>query len=76
MNDHFDDQYLVRREQAEKRGQAIKCEHPKCRDIDFKYLDHFRSYMQEQYGITLRMLFQVEHRRLRKARRRRIVKAY
>jgi hypothetical protein len=32
--------------------------------------------MQEQHGITLRMSFQVEHRRLRKARRRRMVKAY
>jgi hypothetical protein len=76
MNDHFDDHHLARREQAEKQRQAIKCEHPKCRDIDFQHLDHFRSHVQEQHGIALRTSNQVEQRRLRKARRRRMVKAY
>ncbi|KAK7219772.1 hypothetical protein V2G26_007775 [Clonostachys chloroleuca] len=76
MNDHFDDQHLAGREQAERSGEKIRCEHPKCRDLKFTHLDHFRNHVQEQHGITLRTSNQVEQRRLRKARRRRMVKAY
>ncbi|KAK7219746.1 hypothetical protein V2G26_007749 [Clonostachys chloroleuca] len=75
MNDHFDDHHLVRREQAEKSGQAIKCEHPKCTIIDFRHLDHFMSHVQKEHGIILRTKDHVEQRRLRKMRRRQMIKA-
>ncbi|RYO82108.1 hypothetical protein DL764_009661 [Monosporascus ibericus] len=75
MNDHFDDHHLVRRERAEQCGEKFRCEHPKCRDFKFKRLDHFRSHVQRIHGVTLRSSEQVRQRRLRKAKRRRMVKA-
>ncbi|KAL6409964.1 hypothetical protein AUP68_06371 [Ilyonectria robusta] len=66
MNDHFDDQHLVRREQAEQSGETIRCEHPKCRDVILQHLDHFRSHVQRVHGVTLRTSSQVKQRRQRK----------
>ncbi|KAJ0126925.1 hypothetical protein HZ326_28867 [Fusarium oxysporum f. sp. albedinis] len=54
MNDHFDDQHLIRREQAERSGKKIRCEHPKCRDLKFQHVNHFRRHVQEVHGVTLR----------------------
>ncbi|RYO79482.1 hypothetical protein DL762_008140 [Monosporascus cannonballus] len=75
MNDHFDDHHLVGRERAEQCGEKIRCEHPKCRDLKFQHLDHFRSHVQSIHGVTLRSSEQVKQRQLRKAKRRRMVKA-
>ncbi|RSL81437.1 hypothetical protein CEP52_017198 [Fusarium oligoseptatum] len=66
MNDHFDDQHLVRREQDERSGEKIRCEHPKCRDVKFQHVDHFRRHVQEVHGVTLRTSEQVRQRRQRK----------
>ncbi|KAM5353462.1 hypothetical protein ACJ41O_000112 [Fusarium nematophilum] len=74
MNDHFDDQHLTRREQAEQSGERIRCEHPKCRDLRLQHLDHFRSHVQTVHGVTLRSSGQVEQRRLRKAKRRQMAR--
>ncbi|KAL6415364.1 uncharacterized protein AUP68_01917 [Ilyonectria robusta] len=46
MNDHFDGEHLIRREQAEQCGEKIRCEHPKCRNLKFECLDAFRSRLQ------------------------------
>lgn len=75
MNDHFDDHHLVGRERAEQHGEKIRCEHPKCRDLKFKYLDQFRNHVQRIHGVTLRSSEQVRRRRLRKVKRRQMVKA-
>ncbi|KAI3339677.1 FluG domain-containing protein [Ustulina deusta] len=73
MNDHFDSQHLVRREQAEQSGDKIRCEHPKCRSLKFKHIDGFRCHVYKVHGVTLRSSEQVKQRRLRKARRRQLV---
>ncbi|EXA31395.1 hypothetical protein FOVG_17296 [Fusarium oxysporum f. sp. pisi HDV247] len=75
MNDHFDDHHLIRREQAERSGGKIRCEHPKCRDVKLRHVNHFRRHVQEVHGVTLRSSEQVQQRRQRKAKRRRMVKA-
>ncbi|KAH7265750.1 FluG domain-containing protein [Fusarium solani] len=74
MNDHFDDQHLVRREQAERSGEKICCEHPKCRDLKFQHLNHFRHHVQEVHGVMLRTSEQVKQRRQRKVRRRQMAR--
>ncbi|PNP84285.1 hypothetical protein FNYG_02358 [Fusarium nygamai] len=74
MNDHFDDQHLTKREQAERRGEKIRCEHPKCRDLKFQHIDHFRNHVQKVHGVTLRSVEQVQQRRQRKEKRRRMVR--
>ncbi|KAI8658993.1 hypothetical protein NCS55_01178100 [Fusarium keratoplasticum] len=74
MNDHFDDQHLVRREQAEQSGERIRCEHPKCRDVRLQHLDHFRSHVQKVHGVTLRTSEQVKQRRQRKVSRRQMAR--
>ncbi|KAL6354147.1 hypothetical protein LRP88_12481 [Fusarium phalaenopsidis] len=74
MNDHFDDQHLIRREQAERSGEKIRCEHPKCRDVKFQHVDHFRRHVQEVHGVTLRTSEQVRQRRQRKVSRRQMVR--
>ncbi|KAK7429834.1 hypothetical protein QQZ08_003679 [Neonectria magnoliae] len=74
MNDHFDDQHLVSREQAERDGREIRCEHPKCRDVKLKHVNHFRRHVQEVHGITLRSSEQVQQRRQRKGRRRQMAR--
>ncbi|RSL47928.1 hypothetical protein CEP54_013160 [Fusarium duplospermum] len=74
MNDHFDDQHLIRREQTERSGKKIRCEHPKCRDLKFQHLNHFRHHVQEVHGVTLRTSEQVKQRRQRKVRRRQMVR--
>ncbi|KAM6516642.1 hypothetical protein FALCPG4_014820 [Fusarium falciforme] len=74
MNDHFDDQHLIRREQAERRGEKIRCEHPKCRDLKFQHVNHFRRHVQEVHGVMLRSSEQVQQRRQRKDRRRQMVR--
>ncbi|KAI0835719.1 hypothetical protein F5Y06DRAFT_305690 [Hypoxylon sp. FL0890] len=75
MNDHFDDHHLVGRERAEQSGEEIRCEHPKCRNLEFKHLDQFRNHVQRIHGVTLRSSEQVRQRRLRKAKRRQMFKA-
>ena len=74
MNDHFDDQHLSVREQAERSGERVRCEHPKCRDLKLEHLDHFRNHIQAVHGVTLRSTDQVKQRRLRKLRRRQMAK--
>ncbi|KAI0526175.1 FluG domain-containing protein [Xylaria bambusicola] len=73
MNDHFDSQHLVRREQAEQSGDKIRCEHPKCRSLKFKHIDDFRGHVYKVHGVALRSSEQVKQRRLRKARRRQMI---
>ncbi|KFA60140.1 hypothetical protein S40285_10853 [Stachybotrys chlorohalonatus IBT 40285] len=73
MNDHFDSQHLVRREQAEQSGEKIRCEHPKCRNHKFEHIDEFRCHVYKVHGVTLRSSEQVKQKRLRKARRRRMI---
>ncbi|KAH7125059.1 FluG domain-containing protein [Dactylonectria estremocensis] len=60
INDHFDDQHLIRRERAEQSGERIRCEHP--------------NHVQRVHGVTLRSAEQVKQRRLRRTRRRQMVK--
>ena len=74
MNDHFDDQHLTKREQAERSGEKIRCEHPKCRDLKFQHINHFRNHVQKVHGVTLRSSEQVQQRRQRKERRRQMVR--
>ncbi|CAH0017227.1 unnamed protein product [Clonostachys rhizophaga] len=74
INDHFDNQHLARREQDERSGEKIRCEHPKCRDAKFQHVNHFRRHVQEVHGVTLRTSAQVQQRRQRKERRRQIVR--
>ncbi|KEY73861.1 hypothetical protein S7711_11500 [Stachybotrys chartarum IBT 7711] len=73
MNDHFDSQHLVRREQAEQSGEKIRCEHPKCWNLKFQYIDEFRRHVYEVHGVILRSSEQVKRKRLRKARRLRMI---
>ncbi|KAH7186540.1 hypothetical protein DER44DRAFT_802580 [Fusarium oxysporum] len=78
-NDHFDDQHLVERERALQRGERMVCTHPACRvqnqgqDLEFHNMDHFRVHVQTVHRVTLRSSCQVEQRRLRKVRRRKMV---
>jgi hypothetical protein len=78
-NDHFDDQHLVERERAQRRGEKMVCTHPACRvqnqgqDLEFYNMDHFRVHVQKIHHITLRSSDQVQQRRLRKIRRRKMV---
>ncbi|KAK3943757.1 hypothetical protein QBC46DRAFT_21328 [Diplogelasinospora grovesii] len=76
MNDHFDEQHLIRREQAERGGERIRCEHPKCRDLKFQHIDHFRRHVQKVHGVTLRSSEQVQQRRQRKGSRRQMVRKH
>lgn len=78
-NDHFDDQHLVERERAQQRGEKMVCTHPTCRslnegrDLEFYSMDHFRAHVHKIHHITLRSSGQVQQRRLRKIRRRKLV---
>ncbi|KAH7124543.1 FluG domain-containing protein [Dactylonectria macrodidyma] len=74
MNDHFDDQHLARRKQAEQSGETIRYEHPKCKNVRLQHLDHFQSHVQRVHSVTLRTSSQVKQRRQRKVRRRQIVR--
>ncbi|KAI7758745.1 hypothetical protein LZL87_012251 [Fusarium oxysporum] len=74
MNDHFDDQHLVEREQAERSEERIRCEHPKCQDVKLKHVNHFSRHVQEVHGVTLRSSEQVQQRRQRKVKRRHMAK--
>ncbi|KAI1026560.1 hypothetical protein LB503_013368 [Fusarium chuoi] len=79
-NDHFDDQHLIDRERALQRGEKMVCTHPACRtqnrgqNLEFHNMDHFRAHVQTVHRVTLRSSFQVEQRRWRKLRRRKMVK--
>ena len=73
-NDHFDDAHLEARELVERRGESIKCYHPKCTEIKFQHLDHFRNHVHEVHGIPLRSSDQVKSRRLRKTNIRQMIK--
>ncbi|PQK15629.1 hypothetical protein BB8028_0005g11410 [Beauveria bassiana] len=70
LNDHFDDEHLGRRETAERRGEAIWCGHPKCRQERFDHVDHFRGHVERVHGVSLRSSDQVAKRRQRLAARR------
>jgi hypothetical protein len=56
------------------------CTHPTCRtqnqgqNLEFHNMDHFRAHVQTIHRVTLRSSCQVEQRRLRKLRRRKMVK--
>ncbi|RKL20511.1 hypothetical protein BFJ72_g15059 [Fusarium proliferatum] len=79
-NDHFDDQHLIDRERALQRGEKMVCTHPACRsqnqgqNLEFHNMDHFRAHVQTIHRVTLRSSCQVEQRRLRKLRRRKMDK--
>ncbi|GKU10200.1 unnamed protein product [Fusarium langsethiae] len=79
-NDHFDDQHLIDRERALQRGEKMVCTHPACRtqnrgqNLEFHNMDHFRAHAQTVHRVTLRSSCQVEQRRLRKLRRRKMAK--
>ncbi|KAL4404040.1 FluG domain-containing protein [Colletotrichum abscissum] len=74
-NDHFDDQHLVERERTVQRGNLIRCNHPQCQDDpNFATLDAFRRHVQTLHGVSLRTSGQVEQRRSRKVKRRRMAK--
>jgi len=73
-NDHFDDHHLEKREQAAQRGEAIRCEHPKCKDLTFIHLDHFKNHVATVHGVWLRCSQRVNKRRMKKLQRRRIAK--
>ncbi|QPG93463.1 hypothetical protein C2857_000044 [Epichloe festucae Fl1] len=79
-NDHFDDQHLVERERALQRGEKMVCTPPACRtqnqgqNLEFHNMDHFRAHVQTIHHVTLRSSCQVEQRRLRKLRRRKMFK--
>ncbi|KAJ9419892.1 hypothetical protein FOXG_15582 [Fusarium oxysporum f. sp. lycopersici 4287] len=79
-NDHFDDQHLLERERALQRGEKMVCTHPACRtqnqgqNLEFHDMDHFRAHVQTIHCVTLRSSCQVEQRRVRKLRRRKMVK--
>lgn len=74
MNDHFDREHLLRREQAEQCGEKIRCEHPKCRNLKFECLDAFRCHVFKVHGVALRSSEQIKQRRQRKARQRQMVR--
>lgn len=74
MNDHFDRQHLIGRELAEKNGEKIRCEHPKCQNLKFECLDAFRCHVLKAHGVALRSSEQIKQRRQRKARQRQMVK--
>ncbi|KZL63688.1 FluG domain-containing protein [Colletotrichum tofieldiae] len=77
-NDHFDDQHLVERECAVRRGDVIRCNHPQCRDDPrlqrMETLDAFRNHMRIKHGVSLRTSDQVMQRRTKKDRRRIMVR--
>lgn len=73
-NDHFDDAHLKDRERTERCGEPIRCHHPKCRDIKFQHLDHFRNHVQTVHGVPLRSSDQVKRRREGKIKRRRMIR--
>lgn len=75
MNDHFDRQHLIGREQAEQNGEKIRCEHPKCRNLKLESLDAFRCHVLKVHGVVLRSSEQIKQRRQRKARHRQMVKS-
>lgn len=72
-NDHFDDAHLEERERAERCGEPIRCHHPKCKDMKFQHLDHFRNHVQSVHGVPLRSSEQVKRRREGKIKRRRMI---
>lgn len=73
-NDHFDDAHLEERERIEQCGEPIRCHHPKCRDIKFQHLDHFRNHVQTVHGMPLRSSDQVKRRREGKLKRRQMIR--
>jgi hypothetical protein len=75
-NNHFDDTHLEERKQVERRGEPIRCYHPnpKCRDMKFQHLDHFRSHVQSVHGVPLRSSNQVKQRKEQRIKRRQIIR--
>ncbi|EJP69830.1 uncharacterized protein BBA_00699 [Beauveria bassiana ARSEF 2860] len=55
---------------AERRGEAIWCGHPKCRQEKFDHVDHFRGHVELVHGVSLRSSEQFAKRRQRQAARR------
>jgi hypothetical protein len=80
-NDHFDDKHLVERGRALQRGEKLVCTHTACRvqnqsqNLEFHSMDHFRAYVRTVHHVTLLSSYQVEQRRLHKARRRHMVRS-
>ena len=73
-NDHFDDQHLEQRERAARRGDGMRCLHPRCKDIEFQGLDHFRHHVQVVHRVSLRTADQVETRRQKKVKHRQMAR--
>lgn len=70
-NDHFDGEHLKGREAAEQCGQLQLCMHPKCRELEFQDLNHFRNHVAKVHGVPLRTQEEVERIRAgRRAKRR------
>lgn len=68
-NDHFDNQHLKEREEAEQRGEPIRCKHPKCKEQKFQHLDHFRHHVYSVHRVQLRSSAQVRAARSKKTHR-------
>ncbi|KAL8310445.1 hypothetical protein RB597_010330 [Gaeumannomyces tritici] len=73
-NDHFDDQHLEAREFAQRRGDPIRCEHPKCVDVKLETLDHFRNHVMTVHKVALRPADQAETRRRKKTKHRKMAR--
>ncbi|OAQ59732.1 FluG domain-containing protein [Pochonia chlamydosporia 170] len=73
-NDHFDDQHLADREDIARRGEALICKHPKCKNETFKHLDHFRNHVRSVHSVLLRTSEQVNRRRTRQEQRRQMAR--
>ena len=73
-DDHFDDHHLQRGEQAAHRGEAIRCQHPKCKELTFAHLDHFKNHVASVHRVSLRCSQRVNKRRTRKLQRRQMAK--
>ena len=74
-DNHFDDHHLQKREQAAQRGEAIRCEHPKCKDLTLEHLDHFKNHVALVHEVLLRCSLRVNKRRNKKLRMRQMIKS-
>ncbi|KAI1014649.1 hypothetical protein LB503_004126 [Fusarium chuoi] len=73
-DDHFDDHHLGERERAMQRGEAPRCEHPKCRTLKLESLDYFKNHVASVHGVKLRCSRRVNNRRMKRAKRRQMAK--
>ncbi|KAH7354509.1 FluG domain-containing protein [Plectosphaerella cucumerina] len=73
-NDHFDDQHLEAHKLSERRGNTIRCEHPKCTDVKLTSVDHFRNHVLTVHQVALRSEEQARVLRNKKHSRRKMAR--